>query len=234
MNGPLAKARSCGAEAHLAKLDLMIWGLFLIALAAGAGAGLLTAFILARARAPVPAAPVAAGTALLWALVVGRWSSGGWSAWWLPVPLLVTALAVPLIAADLRHRRLPNALTLPAYPALGFALAAAAFAGPGTGLLLRALAAAVVFGGLHLLVHALSRRSVGAGDVKLAGVLGAVLGAVSWAALPVAAVLAAVVTVALATVRRWPDGVPHGPGLLAAVSLVAVFPETGGEVGTGA
>ncbi|HJQ06192.1 MAG TPA: hypothetical protein VJ872_12145, partial [Nocardioides sp.] len=79
----------------------------------------------------------------------------------------------------------------------------------------------------------LSRRSLGAGDVKLAGALGAVLGAVSWVALPVAAAIAAVVTVALAVVRRSTGGVPHGPGLLAAASLVAVFPGTGGEVGTG-
>ncbi|HVW41501.1 MAG TPA: prepilin peptidase [Amycolatopsis sp.] len=214
----------------------MISGLVFIALAAGAGAGLLTTLILVRARspAPVPRVPVAVATALLWALVVARRLSGGWSSWWLPVPLLVTALTVPLVAADLRHRRLPNALTLPAYPALGLALATAAVAGPGVGLLLRALAAGAAFGGLHLLVHALSRRSLGAGDVKLAGVLGAVLGAVSWVALPIAAALAAVVTVALAAVRRWPGGVPHGPGLLAAASLVAVFPGTEVEVGTGA
>ena len=214
----------------------MIWGLLLVALVSGAGAGLLTSFVLVRARAPapVPVGPVVVATALLWSLVVWRWLSGGWPSWWLPVPLVVTALTVPLVAADLRHRRLPNALTLPAYPALGLAIAAGAFMGPGGALLLRALAAAATFGGLHLLVHALSRRSLGAGDVKLAGALGGVLGAVSWAALVVGAVLAAVVTVVLAAVRRWTGGVPHGPGLLAAASLVAVFPGTGGEVGTGA
>jgi leader peptidase (prepilin peptidase)/N-methyltransferase len=158
--------------------------------------------------------------------------------WWLPVPLVLTALAVPLIAADLRYRRLPDVLTVRAYPLLGLALGIAALSGPGVGLLLRALSAGVAFGGLHLLVHALSRRSLGAGDVKLAAALGAVLGAVSWAALIVAAVLAAVLTTALAAVqvavRRRRDGVPHGPGLLVAAWLVAVFPGTGGQVmGTG-
>ncbi|HJQ46810.1 MAG TPA: prepilin peptidase, partial [Amycolatopsis sp.] len=118
----------------------MIWGLVFAAFVAGVGAGLLTSFVLVRARspAPVPAASVAAATGVLWALVATRRLSGGWPSWWLPVPLLVTALAVPLVAADLRHRRLPNALTLPAYPALGLALTAAARAGPGAGMLLRA------------------------------------------------------------------------------------------------
>lgn len=203
---------------------------------AGATAASLAAAVLARARAPapVPLAPVAGLTAALWLITAWRWLSGAWPSWWLPVPLTVTALAVPLAAADFRHRRLPNVLTLPAYPILATALGAAALAGPGMGMALRALGAAAVFGGLHLLAHTLSRRSLGAGDVKLAGGLGAVLGAVSWAALVVAAALAAALTVGLGLVRRWRHGVPHGPGLLVATWLVAVFPGTGGQVAMGA
>ncbi|TVT09665.1 prepilin peptidase [Amycolatopsis bartoniae] len=181
----------------------------------------------ARAPAPVPLPPVAIGTAVLWLFVAWRWFSGGWPGWWLPVPLALTALAVPLCAADFRYRRLPDALTLPAYPIFAAAITTAAVAGPGPQLAVRALVAASFFGGLHLLVHALSRRSLGAGDVKLAGALGGVLGAASWGALGVAAVLAAVVTAALALTRRWGRGVPHGPGLLAAACLVALFPGRG-------
>lgn len=228
INGPLLAAAVTEPSVAI--------GIAALSATAGATAGSLAAAVLARARAPapVPLAPVAALTATLWLFTAWRWLTGAWPSWWLPVPLAVTALAVPLAAADLRHRRLPDALTLPAYPILAAVLGAAALAGPGTAMALRALSAAVVFGGLHLLAHMLSRRSLGAGDVKLAGALGAVLGAVNWAALVVAAAFAAALTVSLALVRHWRHGVPHGPGLLVATWLVAVFPGTGGQVGMGA
>ncbi|HVV13041.1 prepilin peptidase [Amycolatopsis sp.] len=196
---------------------------------AAIGTGFLLSSILARARspAPVPGWPVASATAVLWGVTAWRWLAGAIPPWWLPVPLVVSALAIPLIATDLRYQRVPNVLTLPAYPLLGGVLALAAVAGPSPQIGLRALNAAIVFGGLHLLIYALARRSLGAGDVKLAGSLGAVLGAVHWAALVVASVLAAVVTLLLALTRRWADGVPHGPGLLGATWLVSLFPATG-------
>ncbi|MEU6642945.1 A24 family peptidase [Saccharomonospora sp. NPDC046836] len=163
--------------------------------------------------------------------------------WWLPVPLVVTALAVPLTLADLRHRRLPDVLTLPAYPLAGAALGIAAVTGPGGALAARAMVGAVLFGAAHALVHAVAPAALGAGDVKLSGSLGGVLGATGWQALVVAAGTAAVTTLVLAAVaalfhmRRWREGVPHGPGLLAATCLVALFPggglETGSEVGMG-
>ncbi|WP_424923715.1 prepilin peptidase [Amycolatopsis acidicola] len=184
--------------------------------------------LLARARAPAPVSRWLAGfgVAALWGIAAWRWLTGAVPAWWLPVPLAVGALAIPLTATDLRYRRVPDILTLPAYPLLGLALAFAAVTGPGAELGLRALIGAAVFGGLHLLIHALARRSLGAGDVKLAGSLGGVLGAVHWAALAVASVAAAVVTIVLAATRRWPDGVPHAPGLLGATWLLSLFPAT--------
>jgi leader peptidase (prepilin peptidase)/N-methyltransferase len=51
---------------------------------------------------------------------------------------------------------------------------------------------------VHLALHLVDRRAVGAGDVKLAAPLGAVLAAVAWPALPLAAALAASFTVLLA------------------------------------
>lgn len=143
--------------------------------------------------------------------------------WWLPVPLSLVWLAVPLAAIDLTHRRLPDALTLPTCAVLGAALGAAALAGSDPALGLRALVGAGVFGGAHLLVRTVSPRAMGGGDVKLAPGLGAVLGAVGWPALVVATALAAVVTLLLAAARRTPSA-PHGPGLLASTWLVAAFP----------
>jgi leader peptidase (prepilin peptidase)/N-methyltransferase len=64
---------------------------------------------------------------------------------------------------------------------------------------------------------------MGGGDVKLAGSLGAVLGAVGWPAMAVAAVLAAAGTALLAVARRT-NHAPHGPSLLAATWLIAAFP----------
>ena len=150
--------------------------------------------------------------------------------WWLPVPLLLAWLAVPLAAADLARRRLPDALTLPAYPVLGLAVALAAAGGPDPGLGPRAVLGVLLFGGAHAVVRVLVPATLGAGDVKLAGSLGAVLGALGWVALVVAAVLAAVITLLLAVSRRRAVA-PHGPGLLLATWLVAAFP--GGHLATG-
>jgi len=135
---------------------------------------------------------------------------------WLPVPLLLAWLGVLLAAADLRCGRLPDALTLPAYPAVAVALWSAG-ADPG-----RALGGCLVFLAAHLAVRRLRRSALGGGDVKLSGALGAVLGAVSWQALPVAAAVASAITLVVAV--RWPaDGLPHGPGLVGATWLTSVW-----------
>ncbi|NUT48798.1 MAG: prepilin peptidase [Saccharothrix sp.] len=178
-------------------------------------AGALGAGVLRRLPrgADVPWLWCAAATAVLWFVA---WALA--PPHWLPVPLLVAWLGVPLAATDLRHRRLPDALTLPAYPAVGVVLW---WCGAD---LWKALAGCLVFGGAHLLVRLLAPTSMGGGDVKLAGPLGAVLASVSWLALPAAAVLASAVTLLLS--RWWrADGVPHGPGLLAGTWVVTV---TGG------
>ncbi|MCE7010572.1 A24 family peptidase [Kibdelosporangium philippinense] len=131
--------------------------------------------------------------------------------------------AVVLIATDLKHGRLPDALTLSAYPVFGLLLA---FAGS----LERALVGAVLFLCLHATVHFLAPDALGGGDVKLSGSLGAVLGSVSWLALSVGLALAALITLALRGVSlgRYSDRVPHGPGLLAATWLLAFLPMTPG------
>ena len=156
------------------------------------------------------------------AVVGWRVSAGLLPWWWVSVPLLLGWLAVPLAAADLARRRLPDALTLPAYPLLGLAVAFAAVVGADPGIGLRAVAGVLVFGGAHAVVHLVLPRALGAGDVKLAGSLGAVLGAVGWPALALAATLAALGTLVVAVVRR-ARSAPHGPGLLFATWFVAVF-----------
>ncbi|HWC82474.1 MAG TPA: A24 family peptidase [Pseudonocardiaceae bacterium] len=138
---------------------------------------------------------VSAGAAALlgWRLVRGLLPG-----WWLPVPLVLGWLGVPLAAVDLARRRLPDALTLAAYPLLGTALAIAALGPPGGPLALRATVGLLVFGGAHALVHRLAPGGLGAGDVKLSGSLGAVLGALGWPALLLAPLGASAGTLALA------------------------------------
>jgi leader peptidase (prepilin peptidase)/N-methyltransferase len=142
-------------------------------------------------------------TSVLFGVLGWRFAAGTLPGWWLPVPLLLAGLGVPLAAVDLVHRRLPDALVLPGYPLVGAALAGAALGPPGVWVLVRAGLGLLVFGGAHLLVRRIAPGALGAGDVKLAGMLGAALGAVGWPALVVAPVLAAVPTLVLAV---WPRG----------------------------
>ncbi|KAA2262003.1 prepilin peptidase [Solihabitans fulvus] len=171
----------------------------------------------------------ALATGLLWALVAARWFSGGLPPWWLPVPLALAWFGVLLSTTDLLHHRLPNALTLPAYPAVAALLTLAALTGGGTRVLAGAVLGCLAFGLLHLVVHLIVPGALGAGDVKLSGSLGAVLGALSWWALPLAGLLACTLTLVgglLHAAARRPPRVelPHGPGLLAATWLLATFP----------
>ena len=137
-------------------------------------------------------------TAMASAIVGWRFAIGALPAWWCAVPLLLGWLAVPLAAVDLSVYRLPNALTYAAYPILGTALTVAAIDGPDHGLALRALVGTAVFGGAHEVLRWFASASLGAGDVKLAGSLGAVLGSLGWQSLPVATALAAIITLLLA------------------------------------
>jgi leader peptidase (prepilin peptidase)/N-methyltransferase len=175
-------------------------------------AGALGAVVLRHLPRGTKASPLwcAVPTAILWFVA---WALA--PPHWLPVPLLLAWLGVLLVVTDLRHQRLPDALTLPAYPAIGVTLW---LCGAD---LWRALAGCLLFGGFHLAVRLLAPSAMGGGDVKLAGPLGAVLASVSWPALPTAALLAGAITLLLST--RWPtDAIPHAPGLLTATWLATL------------
>lgn len=116
------------------------------------------------------------------------------------------ALGVTLSAIDIAVQRLPDRLTLPAYPILIAMLAIPAVAQHDLGALLRAL-----LGGLALatgyLVLALARPGhMGGGDIKLAGLAGLVLGWLGWPVLIAGAVLAfflsALISLGLLAARR--------------------------------
>ncbi len=120
-----------------------------------------------------------------------------------PSSYLLAWFGIVLAATDLRHHRLPDALTLP----LGALLLLLQFHGLGAAAL-----TAAIFGGAHLAVRRWRPHLMGGGDVKLATALGATL---SLPLLLPAAILSSAVTLALAAIKQT-RAVPHGPGLLAA------------------
>ncbi|MBI3947750.1 MAG: prepilin peptidase [Armatimonadetes bacterium] len=90
----------------------------------------------------------------------------------LPIPLVALAAAALAVAVafDVRSRRVPNAVTVPA-AALGLALRGILLGREGIGDGLGGLAV-----GLCLLLPVWTAGGVGAGDVKLLGAVGAVCG----------------------------------------------------------
>jgi leader peptidase (prepilin peptidase)/N-methyltransferase len=84
-------------------------------------------------RVPVPVCT--ALVAVLWVVVVQR-AGVGLPLWWWPVPLVLGWAGVLLGGADLVARRLPDVLTLPAYPVVAVMLTLAAIGTANGGLVL--------------------------------------------------------------------------------------------------
>jgi leader peptidase (prepilin peptidase) / N-methyltransferase len=174
-------------------------------------------------RVPVPVCAVA--VAALW-VVVGERASEGLPLWWWPVPLLLGWAGVLLSGADLVARRLPDVLTLPAYPVVAVLLGAAAIGAGDAGPLTRAATGTLLWAGGYAAVRLVAPAALGGGDVKLAGSLGALTAATSWPGLLMAVLAASVLTAAVAGPARllgYRD-VPHGPAMLAAAWLVVLHP----------
>ncbi|MGB3440253.1 MAG: A24 family peptidase [Actinophytocola sp.] len=209
--------------------------LALLLAAAGLTAGAAGQVLLTRLRrgAVVHKGWCAIGVAALWALAGWRAEAGHLPWWWLPIPLVVAWFAVTLTVVDLKHRRLPNTLTLGAYPAIALTTAVAATQA-GWQMAEGALLGATILGTTYLAVHLLWPTAMGGGDVKLSGSQGAVLGAVGWPAVLVGTTLAALLTLALHALApkrhraRWRTGIPHGPALLTATYVIATFPAVPG------
>lgn len=131
---------------------------------------------------------------------------------------LLVAL-VPVVVIDVRHRLIPDLVVL---PAAAVATAAAVAADPGRWW--APGAAALGAAGFLLLPWLVHREAIGLGDVKLALLMGAALGASVVAALAVAFAAAAALAIVLAArfgARARRMAVPFGP-FLAGGALVGL------------
>ncbi|MBD0292345.1 MAG: prepilin peptidase [Jiangellaceae bacterium] len=138
----------------------------------------------------------------------------------LPAYLAVGVLGVLMAYVDVREHRLPDLLTGPALLAGGVLLGVAALATGSWSAYARGwLAAAALFAGF-LGLATLRPADLGLGDVKLAGVLGLMLGWLGWSTVVVGAFLGFVfgglTGLVLVAVRRAGrrTAIPFGPFLL--------------------
>ena len=151
-----------------------------------------------------------------------------------PWSLLLTAawlafipLAVALAFIDVRHKRLPNVLTLRSAALVIVMLALAAFP-DNWSLWVRALEAGAALFMLYLLMNLLTGGAMGMGDVKLALAIGLLAGYLGWLHLIFATLIAFVtgglLSIALLLTKRAGrrSTIPFGPFML--LGLIAVVP----------
>ncbi|WP_157007416.1 prepilin peptidase [Agromyces laixinhei] len=149
--------------------------------------------------------------------------------WTLPALLVFAACATVLSIVDLAEQRLPNAVVFPALGAVAVLLVPATWA-TGTWMpLLWAVTGAAAMFAVFLVLALISPSSMGMGDVKLALVIGLLLGWFGLSAWLVGLLAAFVVggliaIVALVLKRVTLRGsIPFGPSMLAGALIAVLF-----------
>jgi leader peptidase (prepilin peptidase)/N-methyltransferase len=167
---------------------------------------------------------VEAGTGVLFAAVTWRLLALDMP-WALPAYLYLVAAGIALAMIDIDTKRLPNAIVLPSYPVVAVLLTLAALGASDWWPLARAGLGAVTLFAFYFAIVLAVPAGMGFGDAKLAGVLGALMGYLSWSAVIVATfgafLLGAVVGVTLMLVGRAgrKTAIPFGPFMIAAALL---------------
>ena len=170
---------------------------------------------------------VEAGTAILWGLLAWRFA-GSWA---LPAYLVLAGgLVVPSLI-DLDTFLLPNRIVYPLTIVVTVLFGVAGAVDGGVGDFRRALLCGLVVFAVFLLLHLISPRGMGFGDVKFSFVLGVALGWVSPATaflgIFMGFLLGSVVGIGLIAtkVKTRKDHVPFGPFMaLGAVSALLIGP----------
>lgn len=134
-----------------------------------------------------------------------------------------------LTVIDVRTHRLPNRIVLPTLAGLLALAAIDALVAGRSASLVRALLGMVILGGLYAGLRAISPAGMGGGDVKLAAVIGLVLGWHGWQALLVGAasafVLGALHALLLLALRKADRStrIAFGPWMIAGAVLGVVL-----------
>lgn len=159
---------------------------------------------------------------LIWATGLPTGSGAEIASWWIALGALLwfAAAGIALAAIDLEHRRLPDAIVLPSLVVVTvLLLASVALAGDWLLLGQTLGGGAALFAG-YLLIAIVYPAGMGGGDVKLAPLVGVVLGWVGWSAVVVGAfagfLLGALWGVGLMLLRRGgrKTALPFGPFML--------------------
>lgn len=151
----------------------------------------------------------------------GRGAAAAVAGWLVLVAYLwFAASGIALALIDLELKRLPDAIVLPSLAVVVVLLATAAIlVGEWPRLIATLGGAAALFAG-YFVIALVYPRGMGGGDVKLAPVIGAVLGFVGWGAVAVGAfagfLIGAVAGLLLIALRRATrkSGLPFGPSML--------------------
>jgi leader peptidase (prepilin peptidase)/N-methyltransferase len=115
-------------------------------------------------------------TGVLFAAVGARFAHS----WALPAYLVLTAALIALSAIDLEHYLLPNRIMYPADVAVVVLLAAGSAGDQDWGAFGRGLIAGAIAFAIFFVIHIVSPRGMGFGDVRLAFLLGVSLGWIGW------------------------------------------------------
>lgn len=133
-------------------------------------------FVRSRMERPLVVAVGAAITAAVYAALAARLGASAD----LPAFVYLGSVGVALAAIDMRHRRLPNALTLPSYLVGAVLLGIAAGVRTDGASYLRAVAGMAIAFAVYEIMHLIYPAGMGYGDVKLAGLLGLHLAWLGW------------------------------------------------------
>jgi len=211
---PRSRCPSCGAQLrNVDNIPVVSW-LLLRGRCRSCGARISPVYLLTELTTAV----LFAGAALAFE---GVWVAA------IVAPFL--GLMVALSAIDVRHRIIPNRIVYPAFAIFVAAIVVADVAGAGPNAP-RAALGTLAYGGGLLVVALVSPRGMGMGDVKLAGLIGLVLGALGLRFVAVGAGVGIVLggvgaIVALIAGARRKQALPFGPFLAAGAVVAALFGE---------
>jgi leader peptidase (prepilin peptidase)/N-methyltransferase len=158
------------------------------------------------------------------AVVLVGLAHAAWGHGQLAVDTVATAFLVPLVLVDLRERRLPDPLTLGGAAAVLALLAVRGALTGDAGPTVHGLLGAAAMAGILLAFHLASPGGMGFGDVKLALLLGLVVGARSLDLVLVALLLAGLIgalggLVLMVRHRRRDVTLAFGPYLVTGAAL---------------